>query len=539
MKPRNKYYSYLVAVILVLLFPALFINLGLLPLIADEATRALVALEMEISENIITPTINGEYYFNKPPLYNWVLLSLFKISKQHSEYIIRLPAVVSLLIFGLLLFLTIRKKTGDRTAFLSAMAFITCGRILFYDSMLGLIDLSFSLLIFLNFILIYHYGKTGRFSILFLLSYLIAGITFLMKGLPAIVFQGTTLLMAMIYFKQWKNLLTYRHLIGIAVFLLITGSYYYLVLIHNPESQYFEVLVSESTKRTFIRHGFLKTILHLFTYPAEQIYHLLPWSLLFVYMIRKPFYREIREHDFLAYLALVFLVNIPVYWISVDSYPRYVFMLYPILFILIIHHYIRNENSAFTKKIFFPLLMTFLISGLVAGAYLFLKHDFYDPSFSFAVFIPVFLITAFILFLIWKNHGIRLELLVIMLLVIRIGFNLVILPERLENSRTVIQRQQAKNVAKIAEGRELRLRPWTGISHETSFYISRETKKILRVQQGTPFQDILYIVSGNERERKKETLLYRFETRWKNNPLHLVIYPDQNEKADELPEATD
>ena len=524
MKPRNKYYSYLVVLILILLLPALFINLGLLPLIADEATRALVALEMEISGNIITPTINGEYYFNKPPLYNWILLSFFKISNSHSEWIIRLPAVLSLLLFGLVIYLTVRKKIGDSAAFLGALAFITCGRILFYDSMLGLIDLSFSLLIFLNFIIIYHYGRKEKFTLLFLLSYLITGITFLMKGLPAIVFQGLTLVAALIYFKKWKKLLSFSHLPGIAIFLLITGSYYYLLLEQNPENRYFEVLVSESTKRTFIRHGFWKTFLHFFTYPAEQLYHLLPWSVLFIYMIRKSFYREIKKNDFLRFLALVFIVNIPIYWISVDSYPRYVFMLYPILFILLIHHYIMEENSGFTGKIFLPLLMTSLVSGFIAGSYFFLKYDFHDDNFALKVFIPVFLTGAIILFSIWRLSSIRLELLILLLLVIRIGFNLIILPERFENSRVNVQKQQAINVAEITAGKDLRLRPWSGISHETSFYITRERRKILEIQWGTPSEDVLYIVPDYNRKKENETILYRFETRWKNNPLRLVFY---------------
>ena len=39
----------------------------------DEAIRSLVALEMKLSGNLITPTLHGEYYYNKPPLYNWIL----------------------------------------------------------------------------------------------------------------------------------------------------------------------------------------------------------------------------------------------------------------------------------------------------------------------------------------------------------------------------------------------------------------------------------------------------------------------------------
>ncbi|MFW5821070.1 MAG: ArnT family glycosyltransferase [Bacteroidota bacterium] len=520
----GKYYPVFIILIIILLFPALFINLGLMPLFPDEATRALVALEMELSGNLLTPTINGEYYFNKPPLYNWILLAFFKISGSHSEWIIRLPAVLSLILFGLLIFFSTKKHIGIRAAFISAMAFITCGRILFYDSMLGLIDLIFSMLIFLNFILIYHFGKKQKFFSLFFLSYLITAVTFLMKGLPSLVFQGLTLVMAMIFFRRWKKLISLSHLTGILVFFIIAGSYYFLLLNQNPETRYFEVLVTESTKRTFIEHGWWRTILHTFTYPVEQLYHLVPWSLFFIFLLQKSFYQRIRKNDFLTYLALVFLVNIPVYWISVDSYPRYIFMLYPIIFILLIHHYFDEGSTGFRNKIFQPFFFILIFSAFIAGSWFFFRHDFKLEEYSLRIFWPVFITATLILALIWRLPANRLELLIIMLLVIRIGFNLIILPERYHSSRIVKQKQQAINVARISEGKELYLREWTGISHENSFYITRERMKILRLAHGTPEPDVLYIKSGRYGSDPGEKIVYRFETRWKNYPLWLVEY---------------
>ena len=64
---------------LLLLIPALFINLGMLAFIDDEGIRSLVALEMDLSGNLITPTLHGDYYYKKPPLYNWILLSWYQL----------------------------------------------------------------------------------------------------------------------------------------------------------------------------------------------------------------------------------------------------------------------------------------------------------------------------------------------------------------------------------------------------------------------------------------------------------------------------
>ena len=110
---------YLVWIILLLLVPALFINLGVSPLITDEATRGIVAFEMKQSGNLITPTINGEYYFNKPPLYNWILLGFFNLFNQYSELVLRLPALISLLLFGWIIYDTTRRQMGSRVGFIS------------------------------------------------------------------------------------------------------------------------------------------------------------------------------------------------------------------------------------------------------------------------------------------------------------------------------------------------------------------------------------------------------------------------------------
>ena len=59
MKEVSKIWSWLPWILVV---PAYFANLGLMPLWADEPTRALVALEMYFNQEFLVPTINSAYY---------------------------------------------------------------------------------------------------------------------------------------------------------------------------------------------------------------------------------------------------------------------------------------------------------------------------------------------------------------------------------------------------------------------------------------------------------------------------------------------
>lgn len=81
-----------------------------MPLLSDEPTRAIVTLEMMVKGNYITPTINGEFYYNKPPLFNWILAGFAYLTGNLNEVIFRLPTVISLLLFALAIFLIGKKK---------------------------------------------------------------------------------------------------------------------------------------------------------------------------------------------------------------------------------------------------------------------------------------------------------------------------------------------------------------------------------------------------------------------------------------------
>ncbi|NJM25169.1 MAG: hypothetical protein HC859_06375 [Bacteroidia bacterium] len=102
--PKEAVNRVAVLIFFVLLTVALLINLGARPLDFEEPRRAVVAIEMELNRDFVVPFTNGQYYYNKPPLWNWVLIGFTKIFGSKSEFVYRLPTVVSFLLIGFLLF---------------------------------------------------------------------------------------------------------------------------------------------------------------------------------------------------------------------------------------------------------------------------------------------------------------------------------------------------------------------------------------------------------------------------------------------------
>ena len=106
-------------------------GLGHLPLVGpDEPRYAQVAREMYLRNDLVTPTLGGHNWFEKPALLYWLMIAAFKLFGP-AEWTARLgPAVCGLLTIAAIWFAT---RTVDRQ-FSSLSAFIcatTLGLIVF------------------------------------------------------------------------------------------------------------------------------------------------------------------------------------------------------------------------------------------------------------------------------------------------------------------------------------------------------------------------------------------------------------------------
>jgi 4-amino-4-deoxy-L-arabinose transferase-like glycosyltransferase len=73
-----------------------------------------VALEMILSKNYAVPTIGAEYYYNKPPFYNWILAGIYQLSGNYSEFTTRLPAIIPMFLFAITIYLSVSYFLKDK-----------------------------------------------------------------------------------------------------------------------------------------------------------------------------------------------------------------------------------------------------------------------------------------------------------------------------------------------------------------------------------------------------------------------------------------
>ncbi len=475
-----------ISICIVLLLPALLINLGLMTVIEDEAIRALVALEMWYSGDYIAPTINGQPYYNKPPLYNWIILLSYRLWGQVNEFSLRFPTVVFTLIYGALVFRLYRKDMGKLGAVIIALMTITCGRIFIYDSFLGLIDMCFSMCMFSLMIGSYHLARKEAWTKMFLFAYALAAIGFMLKTLPAIVFLGLSLLVICISLKQFKQFFRLGHFLGIGVFILIVGSYYFVYSLEHDIIALFTKMLTESSDRTVVKFGIEKTIKHLFTFPFELIYHFLPWTIMIIYLMRKSAYNLLWDNDFLRMNILLLVVNILLYWTSPQVYARYLLMFPPLMFapLYYLHRENEKDNTIHYKivKGLLLLLMAAICIGIIS--LFFVDRISFVPHRYLKAGILAVLATIGVFFL-YTSNRFRLLYVFVIVIVFRIGFNWFVLEDRNATEQPGKVRISTLDAADKF-GQEMLFCTPEGIPRTTSYYISRETKRIIHTSSALP-----------------------------------------------------
>jgi len=462
---------------------ALLSHLDHLPLKFEEPRRGVVAMEMEYSGNYIAPTINGEYYYNKPPIYNWLLVFLFKIFNSKEDWVLRVPTVLSFVLLAFVNFQVNRRKLGDKVALLSSLLFLTSTDLLFYFSFQGEIDMFYSLIVYLQITSILLFFEKKNYRSLFIFSYLLVSIGVLTKGIPSIAFQAITLLAFFIYHKRFKELFSFWHFIGFGLFILIVGGYFYLYSEYNDPLLYITRLFTESSSRTIVQKSFIDSIFHLFTFPLILLDILAPWLLIAPLFITMSIISKVKESKWLSLIILFFISNILLYWISPGARDRYLYMFVPFattLFAFIIYKH-SQENVAIPKFANALLLFVMLTLILVLPVLPFIPPVSTVKNVALIVSL-LFILLGLLLFIYSRSKVSKIQVFILFIVAARIGFNYIVMPLRLEDELRDNFKYHVNEILEL-------------VQNDTFFYygeIEHSEKKAPFLQQTISYDELAY-----------------------------------------------
>ncbi len=507
--------TFLIISCVILLIISLFINLGMQPLFLEEPRRAIVALEMLFRNNLIVPTELGEFYYNKPPLWNWMIILSFKIFGNYSEFAVRFFSVLSLLAMGLLLFLAGKKFVNAKFGIYSSLLFLVSIDLYFYYSHLGEIDIFYSLITFSSFLALFIFYKNKKFLLLFISFYFLCALGFLTKGLPTIAFAGISLLVFFIYYRDFRRLLSWQHLTGILIFCVITAGYLYLYSRHNNVREYLNELILQASGRTTGAtkdRGFFE---HFSLFPFETLKNLLPGAILIVYLFHKNFRDTIRENKFIETCMLLFLANILLYWISPGTRQRYVYMLFPLIVSVFTYfglkfRYNKKYNTKY-RDIFIDYVMGIFIALLILLSFSLPIIPALNPFKGILLLSLVsMLILGRLLYDFLRNEHLRIIIFIFAVIILRFIYNFTVIPYRTHDSRAQALKDTAVHIYELTGTNPLYIYKKSKCPMNCVYYLEREREQML-VRKNHLSENEYYITDVRYNIDKPHTVIYIVE----------------------------
>lgn len=447
--------STLIACITVALILSYFINLHVVELRGEEPRRAVVAMEMYAKGDLIVPRINGYPYYNKPPLFNWVLIFFFSIFSSFNEWVVRLPSIIALLLMGFATYWFGKKYISKEAGVLAAFFLLTSADIYFYGAATsGEIDLFFSLLVLVQVGAIFYFEHRKQYWQLFLISYLFAALGILTKGFPSIFFQVCTLAGWLWFTKKLRWLISIQHLAGIGLGMLIIGTYFYAYSLKGNVAFFITNLIKETVQKSALASDENETIKKFFIFPFEVMKFLLPWSVILLLLFSKQLQRTLPNR-LIMFCLLFIAVNIPFYWVTGEARSRYLYMFFPFVALIIAHLYQRilPSNKLYNiLRLVFGVVLVLLPVGMVAGVIIF-KNDIGPILKIISIILAISLaFTAYAYFRFKRAH---VYFLVLALVLLRVGYAAIYYPVFDKVSNELLYKEHVQQINTLLKGQSL------------------------------------------------------------------------------------
>ena len=215
-----------------------FLSLGSYPLMdVDETRYVSMARDMFNTKDFMTLYLNGEYFFEKPPLYFWLECFSFKIFGHINEFTARFPMALLGMLSTFAVYFTGKKIVNQKFGFISALILTTTVEfaILARYAILDIVVTSligFSVLS--GFLTQFVQDKNKKYF--WWLFYLFSGLAVLAKGVPGIVIPFGVMFCITLFNKTFKQNFRPQYILpGVILFLLIVLPWHIIMFqTHDP-----------------------------------------------------------------------------------------------------------------------------------------------------------------------------------------------------------------------------------------------------------------------------------------------------------------
>jgi 4-amino-4-deoxy-L-arabinose transferase-like glycosyltransferase len=301
-------------------------------LVGEETRWGSGAREMLATGDWIVPRQQGRVFPERPPMTMWAMAAAGWLRGDVDPIAIRLPSAIAVVLTSLLIFAYTRAFASTVAATLAAIAYATMGQVLQIGRQ-GESEAVFALFVGAS-LLIWHLGYSRRWPKIttWSLGFAFTALAALTKGPQAPVYFAAITGIYLAMRRDWRYLFSWQFAVGGIFFAAIVAAWqipFYLATDWSAVVATWSGLAGDR-----IRLGGL--VEHAVSYPIETFACILPWSPIFVALLR----RETRvhlsdQHHAVSFLLTGMAVAYPTVWLAAGARGRYFMPLYPLAAVLV------------------------------------------------------------------------------------------------------------------------------------------------------------------------------------------------------------
>ena len=349
---------------------------------SDETRYADMARTMLNTGNFTTLFLDGRIFWDKPPLFFWILTLSYKIFGIN-EFAVRIPSVLAALTVITSVFFAVRKTISNTVAQKAALILATSVEFVIF-ARVSILDMIFSAFITLSLLcgLMTYFVKEQNKKYFWWLFYTLSALGVLVKGLPAAVIPFGVMLYAGIWKKNLKEFFRPVYLLpGCIIFLSIALPWHIIMYkIHGAEFVH-EYFVKHHLQR-FAGSSDIGREHGILYYVPTFIVGFLPWTLPFLFGLKKLIGN--RHNDFIVMNLAGFLFTFIFFSIAGTKLITYILLVYPFCAVLCAYMWVKEDYFKTTELAIKVTNIAFMIFALLVSC-----AKFYLPSDLYAIIKPV------------------------------------------------------------------------------------------------------------------------------------------------------
>lgn len=356
--------------LLIVCYFIFFFNIGNYPLMdVDETRYVSMARDMFHCKDFLTLYLNGEFFFEKPPLYFWGECLSFAIFGKVTEFTARFPVALYGTLSTLLLYFTGKKIVSRRFGGISALILATTLEFVILAKF-AILDIvvttcvGFSVMF--GFLTQFVQDKNKKY--MWWLFYIFSGLAVMAKGIPGFVVPFAVMFFVTIANKTFKQIFKPQYILpGFLLFFLIVLPWHLIMFkIHDPLF-FHEYIIKHHIER-FLNSNEINREQPFYFYILTVLWGLVPWIFSAIAVgitklksIKKFNVTELSNpQKYLLFNAIAFVVTMLFFSSSSTKLITYILPVY--FFTACILGFVW-EDYMFNKKYEKPINITVYILG--------------------------------------------------------------------------------------------------------------------------------------------------------------------------------